>query len=50
MFMIVQQVSVTLSGAELFVLYAVGRSGSSKGGNQQMEVVVNLTKKNFLHV
>jgi len=48
--MIVQQVSVTLSGAELFVLYAVGRSGSSKGGNQQMEVVVNLTKKNFLLV
>ena len=50
MFMIVQQVLVTLSGAELFVQYAVGRNGSSKGGNQQMEVEVNLIKKNFLHV
>ena len=49
-FMIVQQVSVTLNGVELFVQYAVGRNGSSKDGSQQMEVEANLTKKNFLHV
>ena len=48
--MIVQQASVTPSGVELFVRYAVGRNGSSKDGNQQMEVEANLTKKNFLHV
>ena len=46
--MIVQQVSVTLNGVELYVRYAVGRNGSSKGGSQQMEVEANLTKKNFL--
>ena len=39
--MIVQQVSVTLNGVELFVQDAVGRNGSSQDGSQQMEVEAN---------